>query len=168
MAPHSLATWKHIGGSIWELVQFGLLYPILWGNSPYAEIIFKVQKRAVRIVKNLASRESCRGCFKSLNLLTTAAVYIYECVKFVFKNRHYFSQFEPVHTYSTRHMNYNIPYHRLSFIERGALVSCIKFYNHLPAALKINVNFPVIKKPLTKLLMDLEPYTVSDFLSHRY
>ena len=38
---------------------------IFWGNSPYSNNIFKLQKRAIRIIMNAGNRVSCRECLKS-------------------------------------------------------------------------------------------------------
>ena len=49
---------------------------ILWGNSLYSNNIFKVQKRAIRIIVNAGNRVSCRELFKKLNILPLHSVHI--------------------------------------------------------------------------------------------
>jgi uncharacterized protein YbaR (Trm112 family) len=42
-------------------IAYGIIF---WGNSPYSNNIFKLQKRAIRIIMNVGNRESCRELFK--------------------------------------------------------------------------------------------------------
>lgn len=138
---------------------------IIWGGSTDVVDIFRIQKNAIRILGGLDYRESCKGKFKTLNLLTIPALYIYECVKFMFKNQHYFDSYRRDHEYNTRNaIDYSFPQHRLTCFKKSTLYSCIKFFNHLPIALKAKQDFNQIKKPLLSILYKLEPYNVNDFL----
>jgi len=44
-------------------------YGIFWGNSTDNDDIFKLQKRAIRVMTNSSNRTSCRGLFKELGFL---------------------------------------------------------------------------------------------------
>ena len=46
--------------------QYGIIF---WGNSAYAQQIFKLQKRVIRIMSGMGPRYSCRNLFKKLNIL---------------------------------------------------------------------------------------------------
>jgi hypothetical protein len=50
-------------------MTYGLIH---WGNSSYAEMVFKMQKRVVRLMMGRDYRESCRDLFKEIIL-----IYIY-------------------------------------------------------------------------------------------
>jgi hypothetical protein len=56
---------------------------IFWGNSPYSNNIFKLQKRAIRIIMNAGNKESCRELFKKLNILLLLSQYILSLLLFV-------------------------------------------------------------------------------------
>lgn len=42
---------------------------ILWGNSFYSILIFRLHKRIIRIIMNTRGRDSCRELFKKLKIL---------------------------------------------------------------------------------------------------
>jgi hypothetical protein len=48
------------------VVLYGIIF---WGNSPHSISIFKLQKRAIRLITNSRSRDSCRELFKNLDIL---------------------------------------------------------------------------------------------------
>ena len=44
-----------------SLLMYGIIF---WGNSLVSKDIFKIQKRAIRIIANKCRRESCKHIFK--------------------------------------------------------------------------------------------------------
>jgi len=67
-----------------SLLSCGILF---WGNSPICRDIFRIQKRAIRIITNKGRRESCRELFKELKILTLPSQYIHSVLVFVMENR---------------------------------------------------------------------------------
>jgi hypothetical protein len=63
---------------------------IFWGNSSNSSVIFKKQKRVIRIIMGYGYRESCRKLFKELKILTLPSQYILSLLLFVLNNRYYF------------------------------------------------------------------------------
>jgi hypothetical protein len=59
---------------------------IFWGNSPYNNNVFKLQKRAIRIIMNVDNGVSCRELFKKLKILPLQSQYILSLSLFVVKN----------------------------------------------------------------------------------
>jgi len=49
---------------------------ISWGNSPYSNNIFKLQKREIRIITKASNRVLCHELFKKLNILPLHSQYI--------------------------------------------------------------------------------------------
>ena len=49
-----------------SIITYGIIF---WGNSPYSNNIFKVQKRVIKIIMKVENRVSCRELFKKLNIL---------------------------------------------------------------------------------------------------
>jgi len=43
---------------------------IFWGNQPYSDKIFKIQKRVIRIITRSRTRDSCRGLLKKIRNTT--------------------------------------------------------------------------------------------------
>ena len=46
-------------------MMYGIIF---WGNSPISREIFKIQKRAIRIITNKSQRDSCKHFFKQLQI----------------------------------------------------------------------------------------------------
>lgn len=143
-------------------LKYGIL---LWGNASDVKKIFCVQKHVLRIIFDLPFRESCRGKFRSARLLTVPALYISECLLFNFKYKERFEQYLPDHQHNTRmQVNYNYPRHGLSMFEKGPSYSSIKLFNKLPANIKCIGTFRLFKREIHDLLVNLEPYSISEFL----
>jgi hypothetical protein len=50
---------------------------IFWGDSVHSELIFKIQKRVMRITTNSNRRDSCRQLYKQLQILPLKSQYIF-------------------------------------------------------------------------------------------
>jgi hypothetical protein len=59
---------------------------IFWGNSADNDLIFKFQKRAIRVMTNSSNRTFCRGLFKEMGILPLCSQYILSLMLFVAKN----------------------------------------------------------------------------------
>jgi hypothetical protein len=80
-------------------MTYGLIF---WGNSSHADMVFKLQKRVIRVMKGCGYRESCRNLFKELNILSLKSQYIFSLMMFVIKNRDYFAKNKDCHGVNTR------------------------------------------------------------------
>lgn len=159
----NFSTLKVVYHAIFESnIRYGI---IVYGNSMDIEKLFICQKRALRIMCNMNVRESCRGKFKKNNLLTVTAIFIQECALFFHKNQNLFCNDIPQSVYQTRNCNFNFPVHRLTLTEHGPYYNCIKIYNTLPQYIKQINQTVLFKKELYKYLIDLEPYSLIDFLN---
>ena len=58
---------------IHSIITYGIIF---WGNSTGSNEVFKLQKKAIRIITNTDSRTSCRDLFKDLNILPLQSQYI--------------------------------------------------------------------------------------------
>jgi hypothetical protein len=63
---------------------------ILWGSSTYSNIIFKTQKRMVRIITNSGKKDSCRNLLKKLWILPLQSQYLFSLFMSVVKNKDLF------------------------------------------------------------------------------
>lgn len=146
-----------------SVIRYGIIF---YGNSRDIERVFIVQKRALRIMLGLKPYQSCRQKFRNNNVLTVSAIYIKECLLFLFKNKSIFISNLPQSVYTTRTTDYTYPRHRLTMTEKGALYSSLKFYNKLPSEIKGNDDLNSFKRDIHKLLLKIEPYSISEYLEY--
>jgi hypothetical protein len=67
-----------------SIKTYGLIF---WGNSCYSNIIFRLQKRTLRIIVGIRDRDSCREHFKKLKILLLKSQYILSLALFVVNNK---------------------------------------------------------------------------------
>ncbi|KAK9882355.1 hypothetical protein WA026_020879 [Henosepilachna vigintioctopunctata] len=137
---------------------------IAWGCNSDLEKIFIIQKRAIRIMLKMPPRDSCRGCFRSLNILTAAALYIWEVVIYLRKYPQIAIKYKYKHHYGTRSKHYILPKHHLSMYENSPLYAAILFYNKMTDELKM-LNVDTFKRAFKSYLINMEPYTVDEYLN---
>jgi hypothetical protein len=58
---------------------------ILWGGDNDCDKLFKLQKKVLRVISGVNNRMSCQQIFKGYNILTLAALYIFEVICFIKK-----------------------------------------------------------------------------------
>ena len=86
---------------------------VIWGNSPDKHLwqIFKLQKRAMRVIANIRRRDSTQQAFHDLRILRLPEIYIYSVLIFVFKYKNgllpatfngFFTENREYHRYPTR------------------------------------------------------------------
>lgn len=138
----------------------------VWGGSSDLYKIFKIQKRALRIIYKIKLNGSCRGYFRQNELLTIPGLYIYSCLLYLKNHQAEFNISNFDHTHNTRHKNnYAFPKHRLAITEKGPFYSAIKFFNLLPNSLKDITSSKVFKKQAFQYICNMEPYSVQEFLT---
>jgi len=57
-----------------SIMTYGLIF---WGNFHHSNIIFRLQKRTIRIILGIRGRDSCREHFKNLKILRLRSQYVY-------------------------------------------------------------------------------------------
>jgi hypothetical protein len=70
-------------------------------------MIFKIQKKCLRLIKRVNNWVSCRGLFSDFRILTVTSLYIFETLCFLKKNKIYTTLYSDVHNYNTVH-KYNL------------------------------------------------------------
>jgi len=68
---------------MYSIMSYGIIF---WGNQPYCDKIFKIQKRVIRILTNSRMRDSCRELLKKLEILPLYSQYIFSISIIVIKN----------------------------------------------------------------------------------
>jgi hypothetical protein len=149
-------------------VQSVILYGIIfWGISGHSKIIFKIQKRIIRIIMNSDDKTSCRELLKKLYILPLQSQYIFSLLTFVVKNRGFFKMNSDVHNFNTRYNhNLHIPTANLTLFQNRVWYSGIKIYNHLPATLKQrSYDIFKFKTALKRFLLTNSFYTLEEYYS---
>jgi hypothetical protein len=83
-----------------SVMTYGLIF---WGMSPQNILIFRLQKRAFRIITNSKRGDSCRELFKKLEILPLQSQYIFSLLMFMAENREQFKTNSQIHNTNTRH-----------------------------------------------------------------
>lgn len=146
--------------NFYSLITYGL---IIWGNSSDSERIFKIQKRAVRVLASARVNEHCRPIFKNMKILTLPGIFIHKCIMHV-KENSLLPRNSNYHEYNTRNKNnLSIPYHRLTRTQQPVNYTSVILYNKLPNQLKI-LTTNKLNIFLKELLIENTFYSIQDFL----
>lgn len=104
-------------------VQSRLTYGlIIWGSTSLENFnrIFRIQKRAIRIIHHVKVDQPCQKLFCDSKLMTLPCLYVYELCKYFLKHRDQFSEcINTLHNYKTRHNFIAYPAHSTSQFEKS-------------------------------------------------
>jgi hypothetical protein len=158
----SLETLKTVYyGYFFPIMKYGI---IVWGTSSKSIKIFRIQKRALRIMCNVSYRSSCRRIFEDLNILTFPSLLILEMLCYVHKNLHMFETLDDNHNYRTRNRHLLLfPTHRSQFYERSPYYMGIKLYNKIPINFR-NLNLHKFREIMKKHLLTNVFYSSEEFM----
>lgn len=136
---------------------------VLWGNSPHALQLFKLQKRCIRILVNIDSRTSCKNHFKEQKILTLASMYILEVCIFVRKNMSLIPQYNRPSNLRQKN-RLAVPASSLKMIHTAPFAMSIKIFNKISEEIKQENNMNIFKHRLKTFLSEKSYYSVQDFL----
>ena len=145
-------------------ISYGI---ILWGASSVGNLdsIFKIQKKALRLVLNLNSTEPCKAHFQHLNYLTVPSLYIFQTILFVRNHQNEFPTLGQHHEYNTRNKtSFSLYKHRLQITETQWSYIGVKLFNKLPAEIKETTNNQKFKKTLKSFLCNKAFYSLAEYL----
>lgn len=148
-----------------SVMSYGLL---LWGSAANIDDVFILQKRAVRAIYNLKSRDSLKEVFKKIDILTIASQFIFENIMFVKKYEKTFVKNCDLHNLNTRRKNkLAVPSFRLHKTGGSFLGKCVTFYNKLPLNIT-EMPLHTFKDHVKKTLMSKGYYKVEDYVNDKY
>lgn len=141
-------------------------YSILnWGHSSHSIVIFKLQRRCVRVISGLKYWECCRQQFVNLQILTIPCVYILQCLTYVKRNFHLYSARNEYHDYPTRfNTDINIRFLRLSRSRSGSGYYGPKLFNVLPPSVR-DLDEGPFRRTLKVFLQKKAFYSLDEFLN---
>jgi len=145
-----------------SVMTYGLIF---WGNFHYSNIIFRLQKRNIRIIAAIRCRDSCREHFKNLKILPLQSQYIYSLSLFVIDNGDYFRVNSEIHNINKS--NLHLPISNLSVCQKGTYYIGIIVFNSLPCQIKeISHNRNQFKHALKHFLYFHSFYTLDEYFNH--
>jgi hypothetical protein len=115
-----------------SIMSYGIIF---WGNSSYANKIFKLQKRVIRKTTGVGNTDSCRELLKNLKILTLVSQYTYTVVIFNIENRDDYICNYDIHKILDG-SNLHQPMVSLSLYQKGLINMGIKIFNNLPFSIK--------------------------------
>lgn len=148
-------------------LRYGIM---IWGNSTDAEILFKLQKKCLRILANIGGMETCRPYFVKFRILTLTSLYILEICLFVKKHQHLFPliQDQLTQPHNLRHKNMlALPSSKLTIFHSGPHAMSIKVFNKIPVEIKDTNNFNIFKNRLNRFLLTKSYYTLQEFFEDK-
>jgi hypothetical protein len=147
-----------------SIMTYGLIF---WGNSHYSNIIFRLQKRIIRIIVGIRGKDSCRKHFKKLKILPLQSHYILSLLLFVVDNGDYFKVNSEIYNINTRNkLNLHLPISNLSVYQKGTYYSGIKVFSSLPSQIKdLSHNRNQFKRALKNSLYFHSFYTLDEYFS---
>jgi hypothetical protein len=138
---------------------------IFWGNFPNSKMIFTLQKRTVRIIAGVKSRNSCRNLFMSLEILPLSCEYIFILMNSVVNNQGLFLTDSAIPSINTRNREHlHRPTANLSYFQKSAYYAGIKIFNSLPPNLRSVMNKRAPYKVALKRYLNTHSfYSVEEF-----
>ena len=149
-----------------------MLYPYLnycicvWGNTydSYLQPLFKLQKRAIRIISGQKRNSPTDSMFKKLKILKLRQIYLYSVQQFVFKFHHrmlpcifdaFFVLNSSFHSHNTRSRNlYRPPVLNTSRVDRTIRVMGVRTHNYFSSRLAMDRSFLSYKATLRHFLIN--------------
>jgi len=136
-------------------ISYGIL---LWGATYkiFLDKIFKLQKRAMRIISNSHFRSHSAPIFKNLKVLNVYDMYKIELGVFMYKHFNdqlpqifntYFNKLIDINDRYTRNKNdYQLMKHKTAMASRGVRSSGPRLWNTLSPKIKMSINLKQFKK----------------------
>ena len=147
-----------------SLIMYGLEF---WGQAAdhVTDRVFKLQKKAIRILAGVPPRTSCRDLFKKFEILPMPALYIAQVLIFFKKQPHYMADWNKFdHNYNTRNKDKIVlTQHKTSAYEKGLMYAGQYYYNKLPKRLRSENNVNVFKQKIKMYLLSNNIYKLSEF-----
>ena len=147
------------------LFQSHCNYAILtWGHTAQASRVFKLQRRAVRVVGGLLYRADVRETFMNLKILTLPSLFILSSLVYVRNNLDRYSLCCDNHYHDTRYKkNIHLDYMRLKKSRMSTTYFGPKFFNKLPENIR-SLRGKQFVGSVKKYLLNHAFFSIQEFL----
>ena len=138
----------------------------IWGNAPitYLDSLFKLQKRAVRVIASVKRTEHTWPIYKQLKILNLSNLYIYNVLLTMYKYHirtipeifsTFFTSNRDIHWHYTRQqMHLHVPKKLSTLSTRSFRSSSVKIYNHFLAILPFDMTILTFKYHVKTYLIE--------------
>lgn len=143
-----------------SILTYGL---IIWGGTSLENFtrIFKIQKRALRIIVRAHFDDSCKELFKNLKVMTLPSLYIYELIKNFVKHKDLFT--DNINNYNTRKKYVVYPSHSTSKFEKSPYYrTCTVINKILSVKREVVIDKSFLRK-VKLFLIDNVFYSLNEF-----
>ena len=139
---------------------------ILWGGSSQSVRIFRLQKKAVRLIDNVGWRDHCQPIFKKLGIMPVPSLYMYSTLVEIHKNKNTFAANSDFHNYDTRSASQlRQPRFRLTKSIKNSLN--LQLFNHIPDDIR-SLNFDRFKLKMKRHFLNYCFYSEDEFLNTKF
>jgi hypothetical protein len=145
-----------------SVISYGIIF---WSHTTPSTRVFRLQKRIVRIMTGSRTKDSCRRLFTKLEILPLPSLYIFSLLRFVIKNKEFFTTNEETHIYGTGQCT-DVHYLsvKLKKFQTGVHYMGVKLYNSLPTYIKTEINnAKIFELLLKKFLLKNSFYSLEEF-----
>jgi len=145
-------------------MSYGIIF---WGNLMHSSIIFRLQKKVIRIVEGCGNRVSCTSLLKKLQILHLKSQYMLPSLMFVVQKKTFFlTRNENCNLDTRQRNNLYLPQANLTIHQKELIIRRIKIFNHLPLEIKnVAGNQKKFKIALKKFLYTYSFYTLEECFS---
>lgn len=151
--------------TVHSLLQYGAE---LWGRCAEWERVFRLQKRAIRIISRVPLDTPAKLLFKKLGILTLPAVVIMQVAVYVREHLAFYKTNAMVHEYNTRNANKLVGIsHKLVKSSKLTHVMGPTVYNRLPSIITEATSLHSFKRRLKHWLIERPFYNYNEFLMYK-
>jgi hypothetical protein len=145
-----------------SFLKYGSLF---WGNARNLQKVFKVQKRAIRLIANISNTSSCKPYFKKSKIMTLPCIYILEILTHTKGCLSKFKTNSVFHSPDTRNKaDLFIKSYNRELFEQSIAYNGVLIYNKLPGEIRSVQSIRKFKKLLSSFILEKSFYPVEEFV----
>lgn len=141
----------------------------VWGLCNRKEMlsVFKLQKRALRIIFRKNRRDTCKDLFTQNEILTVPSLFVFRSLINFFNNKHNIKTNSDIHDHNTRYKNEYRGEKLTSKWDNFCGVNIgLKFFRKLPTEIKNLENLTVFRNEAKKHLSKICLYSVEELINY--
>jgi hypothetical protein len=150
-------------GEFYSHVIYSILF---WGPLPCAHVVFKIQKKIVRLMCSAPLRAPCRPLFKKLSILPIPCVYMLNAIICAKRNFGLYATNDSIHNHYTRNCgNLHVKFTRTRKTSLSPQNMGLILYNKLPRNIKSVEKISSFKFKVKEFFMVNLFYSIDEYLT---